>query len=43
MTLKAAFATALAGALAIGFWLPARHPQAAEPRSQIVQIEVGRR
>ena len=40
MTLKATLAVALAAAIAVGFWLPAKHPRA-EPISQIAQIEVG--
>ena len=40
MTLKAVLAVALATAVAVGFWLPAKHPKA-EPASQIAQIEVG--
>lgn len=40
MTLKAAFAAALFAAIVVGFSLPANHPQAAQPKSQIAQIDL---
>ncbi len=42
MTLKAVLAAAIAVAVVVGFCLPAAH-QTAEPRSQIDQLDVGRR
>lgn len=42
MTLKAVLAAVFAVAIVIGFCLPATR-QAPEPRSQIDQLEVGRR
>lgn len=46
MTLKAILAVIAAAAIIVGFCLPALHGRTraqAEPRSQIDQIEVGRR
>ncbi len=42
MTLKMMLAAVAAASVAVGFWLPATHSHT-EPRSQIQQLEVGRR
>lgn len=43
MALRALLAAAAAGAIAVGFLLPATHGSRPEPRSQIQQLDVARR